>query len=97
MFGAMIRMSVHYPAAEGVTFDHDYYKNSHVPLCCSTWNVAAEIDKGISGPNVAAVHFFFESMEQFQSAMGSSETGAVMADVPNYTNATPVIQVSEVV
>ncbi|MCU1400240.1 MAG: hypothetical protein JWN62_3349, partial [Acidimicrobiales bacterium] len=67
------------------------------PLACSTWNVAGEIDKGISGPNVAAVHFFFESMEQMQTALGEPGTAEIMADVANYTNITPVMQISEVV
>ena len=93
----MIRVSVLYPSGDDATFDHDYYKNTHVPLAAKAWNVGAEIDKGLDGPYVAAVHFFFESMEQFQAAMGSPDTGAVMADVPNYTNITPVMQVSEVV
>ena len=93
----MIRLSVFYAGGDGGTFDHDYYKNTHVPLCGKTWNVGAEIDKGINGPNLAAVHFFFESMDQFQSAMGNPGTADVMADVKNYTNITPVMQVSEVV
>ncbi len=93
----MIRVSVLYPGGDDVTFDHDYYKNTHVPMACAAWNVGGEIDKGVNGPYVAAVHFFFESMDQFQAAMGSPETGAVMADVANYTNATPVMQVAEVV
>jgi uncharacterized protein (TIGR02118 family) len=86
-----------YPGGEDVTFDHDYYKNTHVPMACAAWNVAAEIDKGISGPNLAAVHFFFESMEQFQTALAVEGTAAVMADVVNYTNSTPVMQISDVV
>ena len=90
-------MSVFYPKSEGGTFDHEYYRNSHVPLCATTWNVAAEIDKGIDGPNEAAVHFSFESVEQMQAAMAVEGTKAVMADVANYTNLTPVLQVSEVV
>jgi uncharacterized protein (TIGR02118 family) len=93
----MIRVSVLYPGGEDVTFDHDYYKNTHVPMACAAWNVAAEIDKGISGPNLAAVHFFFESMEQFQTALAVEGTAAVMADVVNYTNSTPVMQISDVV
>jgi len=51
----------------------------------------------ISGPDVAAVHFFFESMDQFQAAMGAPGTADVMADVANYTNIAPVMQISEVV
>jgi uncharacterized protein (TIGR02118 family) len=93
----MIRLSVFYPGGDDAKLDHNYYKDTHVPLCCSTWNVAAEIDKGINGPNVAAVHFFFETMDQFQAAMGSEGTGKVLADVPNYTDITPVLQISEVV
>jgi uncharacterized protein (TIGR02118 family) len=93
----MIRVSVFYPAGDEYTFDHDYYKNTHVPMCTAAWNVGAEIDKAISGPYTAAVHFFFESMESMQTAMGGPGTAAVMADVPNYTNATPVMQISEIV
>ena len=49
----MIRVSVFYPSAEGATFDHDYYRENHVPLCVRTWSpVSAEIDKGIDGPHV---------------------------------------------
>ena len=93
----MIRVSVLYPSGDGTTFDHDYYRETHVPLCTSTWDVTAEIDKGVDGPYVAAVHFFFESMDQVQAAMGHAGTGAIMADVANYTNITPVMQVSEIV
>ena len=93
----MIRMSVLYPGGDDVTFDHDYYKNTHVPMACAAWNVGAEIDKGISGPNVAAVHFFFESLDQMKNAMASPGTAAVLADVANYTDIAPVIQTSEVV
>ena len=94
----MIRLSVYYPTTEGASFDHDYYRNSHVPLCVKTWGLAgAEIDKGMDGPYVAAVHFKFDSMEALQAAMGNEGTGAVMADVANYTNIQPVLQTSEVV
>ena len=93
----MIRMSVLYPGGDDVTFDHDYYKDTHVPMACAAWNVGAEIDKGISGPNVAAVHFFFESLDQMQNALASSGTAAVLADVANYTDIAPVIQTSEIV
>ena len=41
----MIRYSVLYPAAEGAMFDHDYYRDTHVPLAAKTWNPArVEID-----------------------------------------------------
>jgi uncharacterized protein (TIGR02118 family) len=94
----MIRVSVFYPSSEGATFDHDYYKNSHVPLCQSTWSpVSAEIDRGIDGPNVAAVHIMFDSADAWQAAMGNPGTAKILEDVANYTTIAPVIQVSEVV
>ena len=46
---------------------------------------------------MAAVHFQFESMDAMAQAMASEKTGAVMADVANYTTIQPVIQVSEIV
>jgi uncharacterized protein (TIGR02118 family) len=94
----MIRLSVYYPASDDATFDHEYYRAKHVPLCVQTWGLGgAEIDKGLDGPYVAAVHFKFESPEALQAAMGSAGTGDVLADVPNYTNVTPVLQTSEIV
>jgi uncharacterized protein (TIGR02118 family) len=94
----MIKLSVSYPSGDGTTFDHEYYATSHVPLCISTFKpTKTEIDKGIDGPSVAGVTFYFESMEALQGAMGDPKTGDVMADVANYTNITPVIQISEVV
>ena len=94
----MVRLSVFYPATEGATFDHDYYREQHIPLCVSTWNpTRAEIDRGIDGPNVAAVHFTFASLDDLGAAMASEGTGAVMADVANYTTIAPVVQTSEIV
>jgi uncharacterized protein (TIGR02118 family) len=95
---AMIRMSVFYPETAGAEFDHDYYRDKHVPLAVQTWSpVRAEIDKGMNGPYVAAVHFVFESEDAVAAAMGHEGTGAIMADVANYTTIQPVIQTCEIV
>ena len=93
----MIRLSVLYPKTDGATFDHDYYRDKHVPLACSTWGVPASIDKGINGPYEAAVHFTFESTDAMNTAMAAEGTGAIMADVANYTTIAPVMQTSEIV
>jgi uncharacterized protein (TIGR02118 family) len=94
----MIRVSVFYPSADGATFDHDYYRETHVPLCVRTWNPqSAEIDKGVDGPNVAAVHLKFDSLDALNEAMASEGTAAILADVANYTNIAPVLQTSEIV
>jgi uncharacterized protein (TIGR02118 family) len=94
----MIRLSVFYPSTDGATFDHDYYRDKHVPLAVKTWGLdSAEIDKGLDGPYVAAVHFTFDSVEAVQAAMGAEGTGAVLADVANYTTIAPVLQTSEII
>ena len=94
----MIRFSVVYPTTEGATFDEDYYRDKHVPLALKTWGLeGAEIDKGVSGPYVAAVHFEFESLEAMGEAMGAPGTADVMADMANYTTIVPVVQTSEIV
>jgi uncharacterized protein (TIGR02118 family) len=94
----MIRLSVLYPKTDGAKFDHDYYRDKHVPLAASTWGVErVEIDKGVDGPYEAAVHFFFASTDDIGAAMGAEGTGAIMADVANYTDIQPVLQTSEIV
>jgi uncharacterized protein (TIGR02118 family) len=94
----MIRLSVMYPSTDGATFDHDYYRDNHVPLAMRTWGLdGAEIDKGVDGPYVAAVHFTFDSLEAMQAAMAAEGTGEVIADVANYTTIAPIMQTSEIV
>ena len=41
-------------------------------------------------------HVFCESVEAFQAGFGP-HAKEIMADIPNYTDLTPVIQISEVV
>jgi len=94
----MIRLSVFYPQTEGAKFDHDYYRNNHIPLAAKAFGVAtAEIDRGVDGPYIAAAHFQFADQDALNKAMGSNDTAAVMADVANYTDITPVLQISEIV
>lgn len=102
---AMIKVSVLYPNGEGKTFDMDYYMNSHAPLVTDTLGdalVEVSYDKGLAGgapnspaPFVAIANLFFSSMEEFGEAFS---TGApiLIADIPNFTNIEPVIQINEV-
>ncbi len=43
------------------------------------------------------MHFKFASLEALGAAMGAEGTGAVLADVANYTSIAPVLQTSEIV
>lgn len=93
----MIRVSVTYPSSDDARFDHEYYANSHVPLCQEIWQpTRVELDKIISGPSVAAVHMYFDSMDAFNAAMAGPRTAEIMADVANYTDITPSMQIAEI-
>lgn len=96
----MIRFSVFYPKTEGATFDHDYYRDKHIPLAIETWGIdpsRVSVEKGLNGPYEAAVHFTFDDGDALGAALGAEGSGAVMADVANYTDITPVVQTSEIV
>ncbi|HVR28879.1 MAG TPA: EthD family reductase [Thermoanaerobaculia bacterium] len=103
----MIRVSVFYPNQSGSRFDLDYYVKRHMALVESKLGerglVRWEVDRGLGGgapgapaPYVAAGHLYFESLDSFQQAFGAA-AGEIMADVPNYTDLTPQVQVSEIV
>ena len=95
----MIKLTVLYPAAEGSTFDLDYYKDKHVAIVNRTLKPTRfDIEKGIDGqPFMAIGHLYFDSMEALQAGMGSPDAGETMTDIPNFTNVQPQIQISEVV
>ncbi len=101
----MIIVSVLYPNGSGSRFDLDYYLKSHIPMVQKRLGAPLKrvaVERGLAGgapgappPFLAAVHLHFDSVEAFQGAFGP-HAGPIMADVPNYTNTTPVIQISEV-
>ncbi len=87
-----------YPTTEGASFDHTYYEQNHVPLLKRSWSPEkVEIDRGISGPYVAAVHVWFKDQDALNAAFGSPALGEIMADVANYTTINPDLQTSEIV
>jgi uncharacterized protein (TIGR02118 family) len=103
----MIRVSVLYPNGEGKQFDQAYYAQKHMPLVGERLRsfglLRYEIDKGIAGgapgapaPFVGACHLYFNSTGDFQKGIGAHGK-EIMADIPNYTNITPTIQISEIV
>ena len=101
----MIKVSVFYPAGENKKSDIDYYCNSHIPMVREKLGAAcknAAVDQGVAGgaPGAPATyaaigHLYFDSVGDFQEAFGP-HVSSIMGDVPNYTNITPVIQISEV-
>ena len=102
----MIKVSVFYPNEPGKRFDLDYYLNRHKPLVMARMGPLGlkglTVDKGLSGgapgsaaPWVCIGHMRFESLEAYKQAM-KAHGKEVMADVPNFTDCVPQIQVSEI-
>lgn len=102
----MIKVSVMYAYTAGARFDHEYYKSTHMPLLkkrmgdhCKFYTV----DKGIAGgapgeaaPYVGLCHIYCDSVEAFQKGFGP-HAKEILADIRNYTDISPKIQISEVV
>ena len=102
----MIKVSVMYPNNAGARFDHDYYRDKHMPLVKARLGDACKyytIDKGLAGgaPGTAATyigmcHIFCDSIEAFQAGF-APHANEILGDIKNYTDLTPVMQISEVV
>jgi uncharacterized protein (TIGR02118 family) len=102
----MIKVSVMYPNTPGNRFDHVYYRDKHMPMVKTRMGETCKyytVDKGLAGgapgtpaTYVAMCHIFSDSVESFQKGFGP-HSQEIMGDIPNYTNLTPVIQISEVV
>ena len=102
----MIQFYVLYPRTEGGRFDHAYYRDRHMPMVAQKLGSACrsyEIDKGLAGgapgapsPYHAACSITCDSLESLQQAM-APHGKAIRADLPNYTDAQPVVWISEVV
>ncbi|MCC4606205.1 EthD family reductase [Xanthomonas campestris pv. badrii] len=102
----MIKVSVMYPNREGARFDHGYYRDQHMPLVSARMGAAClrySVDKGLSGgeagsspPFIGMCHIFCDSVESFNASFGP-HAQEILADVANYTDLIPVMQISEVV
>ncbi len=102
----MIKVSVMYPNTPGARFDHDYYRDTHMPLVKARMGDACKfytVDKGVSGgtPDAPATyvgmcHIYCDSVEAFQKGF-TPHAEEILGDIKNYTDLAPVLQISEVV
>jgi uncharacterized protein (TIGR02118 family) len=102
----MIKVSVMYPNTSGVRFDHAYYRDQHLPLIKTRMGAALKyytIDKGLSGGSadapaayVGMCHLLCDSLEAYRTSF-APHGQEILADIRNFTNVTPVTQISEVV
>jgi len=100
----MYKVSVMYPNEEGVKFDFDYYKTTHMKLVEENLRPfglkRTSVDRGLSGgmgapaPFVCIGHLYFEEEDGYDR--GAKEIGPVLRnDISNFTNVTPVRLISE--
>ena len=104
----MIRLTALWPKTNDSHFDMDYYLSKHVPMTKSRFQgsgipVEAEVDEGLGGfppgepaPYAAIGYLLFENMEDLQKGL-AAHAAEILADVPNFTNVQPQIQIGSVV
>jgi uncharacterized protein (TIGR02118 family) len=103
----MIRVSFFYPNTPESFFNLDYFLNQHLPKVQKVLQpeglAGVEVDRGIgtSNPEIplqysVIEHLLFNNFEEMQCALGMHSPG-LMADVPNFTNVKPVVQINSVV
>lgn len=101
----MLKVSVFSPNAAGSKFDMDYDCRSHIPMAQQKRGTACKgvaVEQGLAGgaPGalaafVAMGHLYFDPVDSFQAAFGP-HAEAIMADIPNYTDISLQIQISDV-
>ncbi|MDQ2823808.1 MAG: EthD family reductase [Pseudomonadota bacterium] len=102
----MIKLSVMYPHTAGARFDHDYYRDVHLPMLQQRMGghlLYYTIEKGLSGippgsapPYVALCHLYCASPDALLAGVGP-HAAEFAADVANFTDIVSVQQISEVV
>ena len=101
----MFKIYIFYPHNPAGRFDMAYYCERHMPMvqarigaACTGFTVEAGLAGGAPGSApayVAVGALLVNSLEAFGAAM--AQHGAeIMGDIPNYTDAQPVIQVSQI-
>ena len=100
-----ITITVLYPNTKGSRFDVEYYVHSHIPLVEERWGdkglTSVKLLKGAGTADPATPPPYqviavpgFESLQAFQAA--AKESGAaVMGDIANFTDVTPIVQINE--
>ena len=102
----MIKVSVMYPNTPGARFNHEYYRDKHMPMVAAKMGKSLlryTVDRGLAGgaPGTPATyvgmcHLFCDSVQAFEAGFGP-HAQEILGDIPNYTDLQPTIQISEVV
>jgi uncharacterized protein (TIGR02118 family) len=98
-------ITVMYANTPGVTFDFDYYRAHHATLIKRLYGegiAKLELRRGAATPDgapvpyVAIINIWIGSQRAFDEA-AAKHSATLIADVPNFTNSMPKIQIDEIV
>ncbi len=99
-------MTVFYPYDESKRFDMDYYCDTHIAMVKEKVGdalVDVTVERGLGGPGpgmpaayTTICQLYFDSMDDFE-VYCAPHSPAFDADLQNFTDITPIIQISEVV
>ena len=104
----MIRVTVLFPKTSDSHFDMEYYLSKHVPMTKAKFQglgltVEAEVDEGLGSitpgepaPYAAIGYLLFENLEDLQKGL-ATHGAEILADIPNFTNVQPQIQIGSIV
>lgn len=98
----MYIISILYPNDEGATFNHDYYRDSHLALINKEFGpyglgygsvmIGQESADGAPPPFLVTTILSFPTEEQARAAMASDGAKSLIADIANFTNVAPYVQ-----
>ena len=99
-------LTILYPYQDGDTFNHDYYRDSHLPMImklCGTEAISRfELRKGLSGQDgssaplyTATINIYIGDQTAFDEA-GKQHNQTMIDDVPNFSQVQPLIVPTEV-
>lgn len=103
----MVKICILYPNTQGARFDLAYYVQTHMPMSIDLLSQhpgfqGVSVEHGLAGgvpgteaAYIAMCHFQFDRVESFMDAF-TPHAAKLQADMPNYTNIEPVIQVNNV-
>jgi uncharacterized protein (TIGR02118 family) len=98
----MYIISIHYPNADGATFDFDYYRTRHLPEVGKAFGPFglgyASVLKGEESVDGTPPAYFVTTILSFREEQGARDAiasegaKALAADVVNFSSVAPVVQ-----
>src|SRR5579883_2583570 len=99
----MMKLSILYPNGPSMRFDKEYYMSTHMALVNKLLGPVLKgygVEMGVPTPEGPApfyiiAYLIFDSAETLQTAL-ATHGPTLMADIPNYTDSQPLLQMSDI-